>query len=162
MTKQSYLVNNFKLRNREDVINLAVEILRIYNVRASEVLGIAKYNRLRNGNYVIESRKGSHHTIITDRTIIEHLNVLYTNADSLLFEGISYKNLYNYMLKNYSHIFNQFKTMKNRKVTHGFRYLNVHDVADATIRQAILHHKSLKTQNYYKSKQTGTTNGKVS
>ena len=130
-------------------LELASLILSLYNCRASELLSLSKKNRLHNGNYVIKAKKGSTDIIITDRQLCELIDTHAERTNDLIFQHLSYAQLFHYIDKHYSHLFSSFKTTKNRKITHGFRYLNCSTVADSSTRSAILHHSNKRNQKYY-------------
>lgn len=125
-------------------------ILQTYNVRISEILDAEYANLYQSRFLILKGKKRSADIIIRDRFILTHINNLPRLHPSLLFFPLNYKTVYRYIKKNYSHLFVQYKTKKNYKITHAFRYANVENVTDTASLQAILHHNSKKSQKYYK------------
>lgn len=131
-------------------LSIAVEILKIYNCRASEVL-TAKWSDFYPGQFLIlEGKKRSSNVIIRDRLILAQIASLPVLDVKKIFCSINYYHLYHYCKKYYSHLFLQFKKKKNLKVTHGFRYRAVEQVANETKIRDILQHRSIISGKYYK------------
>ncbi len=125
-------------------------ILQTYNVRISEILE-AEFPYFHPDKFLIlKGKKRSADIIIRDRYILTLVSNLPRLHERLIFFPINYKTVYRYIKRNYSHLFAKYKTKKNYKVTHAFRYANVENVSDPSSLQAILHHNSKKSQKYYK------------
>ena len=130
---------------------IAVEILKTYNCRASEVLE-AKWSDFNPALYLIlEGKKGSSNVIIRDRFILQLISELPRLHSSLIFPSLNYYHLYHHCKKYYSHLFKKFKKRSNFKVTHGFRYTAVEQLANETKIRDILHHRSTKSGKFYKT-----------
>lgn len=138
---------NKSLCDRERII---LQILAIYNCRASEVLEAKWQSYNPKKRLVLEGKKGSAPIIVTDRLILEQIKFLPKLHKELIFYPTKYQRLYDIIKRQYSHIFKPYKSKVRHKVTHGFRYANVADVENEDTIQAVLHHKSKKTQKYYK------------
>lgn len=133
-------------------LSVAVEILKIYNCRASEVLS-AKWNDFYPGAMlVIDGKKKSSNVIIRDRYILSAINQLPRLDIEKIFPSLNYYHLYRECKKHYSHLFIKWKKKKNYKVTHGFRYRAVEKIANEEKIRDILHHRSAKSGKYYKLK----------
>ena len=145
------LIDELKFRvylsEQEKVILL---ILSIYNCRISEVLE-SNWNLFFPGKLlVIKAKKNSNDIVIRDRDILKMIENLPRRHHELIFYGINYYAIYMRIKKDYSHLFEMFRSKKNRKVTHGFRYLNARLTDDIEATKTILHHKSKKSQRFYK------------
>jgi len=133
-------------------LSVAVEILIIYNCRASEVL-CATWDNLEEGHrLVLRGKKRSSNIIITDRILLAQIESLPHLDEKLIFPSLNYYHLYHYCKKHYSHLFVKWKKHKNYKVTHGFRYRAVEKVGNDEIIRDILHHRSTKSGKFYKLK----------
>jgi len=133
-------------------LDLAIEILKIYNCRASEVLS-AKWSDFFPGKYLIlEGKKKSANVIIRDRILLQYIDQLPRLDVEKIFPSINYYHLYHKIKLEHSHLFIKWKKRKNLKVTHGFRYRAVEKVANDGKIQDILHHRSAKSGKYYKLK----------
>jgi integrase len=131
---------------------VAIEILKCYNCRASEILS-AEWKDFHTGRFLIlTGSKHSSNVIIRDRFILSLVDGLPRIHSTKIFPSINYYHLYHHVKKYYSHLFVKFKKGKNLKVTHGFRYRAILNVAtDEKIRD-ILHHRSIKSGKFYKLK----------
>ena len=131
---------------------VAIEILKTYNCRASEVLN-AKWEDFQEGRMlVLTASKQSSNIIVRDRFILALVSSLPRLDDKKIFPSLNYYHLYHHCKKFYSHLFTKFKKKKNFKVTHGFRYRAVEEVANETKIRDILHHRSIKSGKFYKLK----------
>ena len=129
---------------------IAIEILKSYNCRASEVLS-AKWKNYKPGLLlVLEASKQSCNVIVRDRFILSLIDNLPHLDTVYIFPSINYNKLYHHCKVYYSHLFVKFKKRKNLKVTHGFRYLNVSQFGTEEIIRDILHHRSIKSGKFYK------------
>jgi len=129
---------------------VAIEILKCYNCRASEILSAEWKDYHPDRFLILSGTKHSSNVIIRDRFILSLIDKLPRLHRTKIFPSLNYYHLYHHVKKYYSHLFVKFKKKKNLKVTHGFRYLAVEDVAiDEKIRD-ILHHRSVKSGKYYK------------
>jgi hypothetical protein len=67
-----------------------------------------------------------------------------------IFPSLNYYHLYRHCRKFYGHMFLKFRGKKNLKITHGFRYDAVTEVANEEKIRDILHHRSIKSGKFYK------------
>lgn len=143
-------LGNFKLLSPR--LKIVVEILIVYNARISEIL-LADYKNFYPHQFLIlDGLKKSENVIIRDRILLEEIQQLKPNGSALIFYPLKYKFVYDFIKRNYSHLFNRIKTSKTKKVTHAFRYLNVQPLADDNNIKLILHHRSQRSGIYYKNK----------
>lgn len=131
---------------------IILEILSIYNCRISEILSASLNNYYPDKFLILKGKKRSADIIITDRKILKDISQLNNFVNDLIFYPVTYKQIYDIVKKNYSHLFLKFKKKKNHKVTHGFRFLNICNVKDKDSIKTILHHNSKKSQDYYITK----------
>jgi integrase len=131
---------------------VAIEILKCYNCRASEILRAEWKDFFPERFLILTASKQSANVIIRDRFILSLVDELPRIHSTKIFPSINYYHLYHHCKKYYSHLFVKFKKGKNFKVTHGFRYRAILNIAtDEKIRD-ILHHRSTKSGKYYKLK----------
>jgi integrase len=147
---QSYFDNFVRPKLSISQLELAVQILMIYNCRASEVLSAEWSNYFPDRFLILRGAKKSANIIITDRIILSQVASLPYLDEKKIFPSINYYHLYHYVKKHYSHQFVKYKKRKNFKVTHGFRYRAVEQIANEAIIQDILHHRSTKSGKFYK------------
>lgn len=141
-------LNNMPLEISQ--LAIAIEILKTYNCRASEVLSAEWKSFVPNKLLAIRGKKHSANIIVRDRFILDLVEQLPRIHSTLIFSSISYNHLYRHCKQYYSHLFIKFKKRKNFKVTHGFRYENVSQFANEEIIRDILHHRSISSGKYYK------------
>ena len=135
--------------NREKII---IEILSVENARISEILDATWNNFFPDKFLILKGKKKSEDIIVRDRIILRHIQQLPRLHNSLIFYPTKYDRMYRMIKRDFSHIFIKFKGKKNFKVTHGFRYQNARITSDQNANKNILHHKSIKTQEYYTGK----------
>jgi hypothetical protein len=137
---------------KEKISQLAIciEILKLYNCRANEVLKAKWQNFIPQKMLVLESSKQSCNVIVRDRFILHLIENLPHLDTVLIFPSVNYNKLYHHCKIYYSHLFIKFKKRRNLKVTHGFRYLNVSQFGTEEIIRDILHHRTIKSGKYYK------------
>lgn len=145
--------------NQNCQLSIAIELLIIYNCRASEVLSATWQNFYPGQFLILEGKKKSRNIIVRDRMILSKIDSLPRLDKSLIFPSLTYSILYHFCKKNFSHLFNRFKKKKKCLVTHGWRYLNVSKFDNDKIIRDILHHSSLKSGQYYKNNKGEKTNG---
>lgn len=145
----SSVYNSSFFCEREKII---IEILQIYNCRISEVLNAKFSNFKPQKRLVLIGLKKSDNIIVLDRLILKRIEELPKLDSEFIFYPTTYRRMYTLIKTNFSHIFARFRTGKNHKVTHGFRYLNCEDIDDVETIRTLLHHKSKKSQKYYKQK----------
>jgi len=131
---------------------LIIDILSIYNCRISEVLSAEFCNFKSDKRLVLKGKKKSDDIIILDRLLLNRISKLPVLDSRFIFYPTTYRRMYKLIKSNYSQIFARFRNGKNCKVTHGFRYLNCEDIEDVETIRTLLHHKSRKSQKYYKQK----------
>lgn len=129
---------------------IAIEILKTYNCRASELLNARWSNYHPDRFLILDGAKGSSNVIIRDRFILEMVSKLPILDKEKIFPSINYRRLYHHCKQHYSHLFVKFKKKKNLKVTHGFRYRAVEQVANEKQIRDILQHRSIKSGKFYK------------
>jgi len=129
---------------------ICIEILKVYNCRAGEVLSAewAKYHK--DQFLILSAEKKSSNVIIRDRFILQQINQLPVLHKTKIFPSVNYGILYRHCKKYYSHLFVKFKGRSRFKVTHGFRYCAVTSIDIETEIRDILHHRSIKSGKYYK------------
>lgn len=131
---------------------VAIELLKCYNARASEVLSASWNDFYPNKMLVLRGKKQSCNVIVRDRFILSLIDELPRLHPTQIFSAISYGHLYRHCKKYYSHLFVKFRKKKYYRVTHGFRYENVSQFANEEIIRDILHHRSIKSGKFYKTK----------
>lgn len=134
-------------------LSIAVEILKLYNCRAAEVLSAKWEDFIPDYRLILEGKKRSANIIIHDRIILTAIARLPKVHSTKIFPSINYYHLYHHIKNNYSHLFLKWKKRKYNKVTHGFRYRAVERVANDEKIQDILHHRSKKSGKFYKLKE---------
>lgn len=129
---------------------ICIEILKVYNCRAGEVLSAewAKYHK--DKFLILSAEKKSSNVIIRDRFILQQIEQLPVLHPTKIFPSVNYGILYRHCKKYYSHLFVKFKGRTRYKVTHGFRYYAVNTIDIETEIRDILHHRSIKSGKYYK------------
>lgn len=144
------LITQSEFHNNQ--LSIVIQILSLYNCRSSEVLN-AKWINFYPGKYLIlEGAKKSCNVIIRDRIILTLIAELPRFHKTKIFNQITYNKLYHHIKAYYSHLFVKFRTKKYYKVTHGFRYSSVETIDNDEKIRDILHHRSVKSGKYYKSK----------
>ena len=142
-------------RTNVNQIAIAIEILKCYNCRASEVLSAEWSNYYKDSYLLLQGSKNSANIVIRDRFILGLIDKLPRLHDSLIFPSLTYSKLYHHVKKYYSHLFKKFKGRKNYKVTHGWRYSHVQGIKDEKFVREILHHRSVKSGHFYQQKKKG-------
>jgi len=133
-------------------LSICIEILKTYNPRAREIINARWIDYHPNQFLILEGLKHSSNVIVRDRFILEMISKLPRTHSLKIFPNITYSMLYYHVKKYYSHLFVKFKGKKNFKVTHGFRYRAVEQVASETKIRDILSHRSIKSGKFYKPK----------
>lgn len=152
MRKLSYLDQISAANFQVSQLSVAIEILKCENCRASEVLN-ARWSDFHPGKFLIlKGSKKSSNVIVRDRFILSLIDELPKLHEEKIFPSLNYYHLYRHCKQFYSHLFTKFKKKKNLKVTHGFRYRAVEAVANEEKIRDILHHRSIKSGKFYKSK----------
>lgn len=152
MNSKSILNNFAEKKYFPDQLSICIAILSQYNCRSAEVLS-AKWNDFKPGKYLIlEGCKGSSNVIIRDKTILESISRLRVLNKTMIFPSVNYYHLYRYCKKYFARNFRKFKKRKYEKVTHGFRYEIVSELDNEKKIRDILHHRSVKSGKYYKTK----------
>lgn len=138
--------------DQSEEMNLLIETLQLYNVRACEILRARKSNIINNQFLILKGAKGSNDIIIRDRSLVNRFVSLADNRKDKLFIFTNYGKLYRYCCKYFSHIAQKIKKKKNNKITHSFRYLNTIGIQDENTIKVLLHHGSKKSNHYYTNK----------
>lgn len=137
-------------KQHNQLIDCVIQILFLYNCRINEVLN-ARWSDLRGNKFLLlRGSKKSQDIIIQDRVLISQISNLRHSSDIYIFHPLTYYHVYRYVKTNFSHLFLKYKTKKNEKITHGFRYLNAESFNDESSLKALLHHNSTRAQRYYK------------
>jgi integrase len=131
---------------------IAIEILKTYNCRAREVLNARWCDFYPNQMLILAGVKKSANVIIRDRFILDLISRLPRLDKEIIFPSLNYYHLYRHCKQFYSHLFVKFKKRHNYKVTHGFRYRAVEQVANEEKIRDILHHRSINSGKFYKLK----------
>lgn len=133
-------------------LDLAIAILIEYNCRSIEVLS-AKWNNFYPDKFLIlDGAKKSSNVIVRDKAILSAINQLPRLSSELVFPSLNYYHLYRHCKKYHSHRFIKYKKRKNFKVTHAFRYDAVSQIGNDEKIRDILHHRSVKSGKFYKTK----------
>jgi len=152
MKKQNNILNviisDLQLSTQLKVILL---ILERYNCRAGEVLAAKRSLFIPGRMLILKGSKHSNDVIVRDLNILSLIEQLPLLDQDLLFPSVHYQSLYRHVKKNYSHLFIKYKTKKNYKVTHGFRFLNANLINDPASVKSILNHASQASGTYYNS-----------
>lgn len=149
--KQSFgllnsIINSVTLSTQ---LKCCLMILERYNCRAGEVLEASRKNFIPGRMLIIKGSKHSGDIIVRDVMILDLIEQLPFLDKDKLFPSVTYGTLYNHVKKDYSHLFSKFKTKKNNKVTHGFRFLNANLTDDPASVKAILNHNSKSSGIFY-------------
>jgi hypothetical protein len=156
MDIMKHLFTNIKFIHPElscSQLSIAVEILKVYNCRAAELLSASWKDFYPGQMLILHGVKKSSNVIIRDRLILGMITQLPHLDEEKIFPSINYYHLYHHCKKHYSHLFVKFKKKQNYKVTHGFRYRAVEQVANEEKIRDILHHRSIKSGKFYKLSQ---------
>ena len=131
------------------VLSICLELLVVYNLRSAEILS-AKWSDFKPPKLLyLRGCKGSNDIVIRDREILQHINKLPRLHPDLIFYPITYSMLYHHIKKNYSHLFDNRFTKKNKKVTHYFRYSAASQFETAREVTTVLHHASKGSASFY-------------
>lgn len=133
-------------------LEIAVEILRRTNCRASEVLDSKWIDFVPNQFLLISGKKKSCNIILHDRILLNAISQLPRLDEEKIFPSLNYYHLYRYCKSHDSHLFVKFKKRKYYKVTHAYRYRAVELFANDEKIRDILHHRSIKSGKFYKLK----------
>jgi integrase len=133
----------------QDRMSLVIDILKIYNLRISEILSL-KWTDIKGSRLIyVEAKKRSRDTVIRDRQIVQSILSLHKIDNTYIFYPLNYHKVYNYIKRNLSHLFSKKYNTKNSKVTHYFRFENANLVHDVSKVSVLLNHKSHKSAHYY-------------
>lgn len=139
-------------KNASLALSVVVETLIVYNCRVIEVLS-CKAENVHPGKYVIlKGAKGSNDVIIRDRSLLSQYVLLKEVTNGAMFSLVTYQQVYHFLQSNFGHLVRSLKNGKNNKVTHAFRYINIFPTDDEDSIKTILHHKSKRSNKYYKRK----------
>lgn len=152
MPKPSVLTKLSDLKLQPTQLSVAIEILSVYNCRATEVINARWCDFYPNQMMILTGLKKSSNIIIRDRRILSMISSLPKLDEEKIFPSLNYYHLYRHCKQYYSHLFIKWKKKKNYKVTHGFRYRAIEQVANDEKIRDILHHRSAKSGKYYKLK----------
>lgn len=138
-----------------NIFYLITEILQVENCRISELLAAKWSNYHAHRFLILEGKKKSAPVVIRDRELLRKISTLPHTTDDFIFGSVNYRQVYHFIKSNFSHLFEDIKTRKNRKVTHAFRYINCRAIDNDQEIKVILHHNSLRSGKYYKNKMKG-------
>lgn len=146
-TNFDFLINKLKY-NKDHLLMISYLLLK-YNLRVSEILDVKK-NDLKYPHFIIfRARKKSSNIIIRDNFVVNYFYQMLPYTKKEFFYFINYNNIYHYFRKNFSHLFKDFKSSKNNKITHGPRYYYAHLTNEPELVRDILNHRSLRSGKYY-------------
>lgn len=145
-------------KNIDIRINLVLKILITYNPRISEILKASWQNFHPDRFLILPGMKRSHSVVIRDKNILSSISGLDKVDSVLIFKGVTYYHVKSIIARNYSHLFNLIQHKKNRKLTHAFRYLNLENIDNDEQIEVILHHRSERSNIFYKNKLKGSLN----
>lgn len=137
------------ISDRNDELDIILQILTIYNPRISEILSLTRSQIVPNKFAFLRGSKGSSDVVIRDREILAALVALSKDRQDKIFVYTSYHNVYAYIKENMSNIINSVNHKKNFHVTHAFRYLAVAVAMEEKTVKAVLHHNSVRSNHYY-------------
>jgi len=150
------IISNQKFTSKcNDEMQIIIDILSLYNCRISEILNLRKQDFHRNKFVTLHGLKKSNDIILRDRSIVASLIKLASMRSDNIFVFTSYKKVYNFIKKNYSHLINSVTTKHNLKVTHLFRYLATETFNNDDEIKVLLHHNSKKSNHFYINKSKG-------
>jgi len=153
---ENKLINyNITINDISEELRTITDILTVYNCRITEILNLTKSYFFLPKFVVLKGLKGSNDIIIRDRLILERLKELSTKRENKIFVNNTYKQVYNFINRNYSYLIGKIEKKKNNKVTHCFRYSAVNNITDEQTIKTVLHHNSLKSNKYYTNKIKG-------
>lgn len=142
-------IQNIKDRTRE--FELIFLILKTWNFRISEVLSLNIDSLVSPNKIIVKLSKCKDYFVISDDTLYNFLLELFTTNSCNKF-CVEYDEFYRWFLKNKSEYVLDFN-QKYKKVTHSFRYTAANNfkqnLKSKSQIQALLRHKSHKTQRYY-------------
>ncbi len=130
---------------------LIISIMRSYCLRVSEVLNLSLSSLFPPDKIIVKISKVNEYFIICNRDLFIQLYSLFSLNSNKSFT-VSYKQLYNYIKRNYPKIILR-NYKKNNKVTHSFRYIGAKEMYRAfgneKVIKSLLHHKTISSQKYY-------------
>lgn len=129
---------------------IILDILQIYNPRISEILKARWINFYPSSMLILDGLKGSNPIIITDRQILSQIAVLPHLHQDYIFYPIKYQSLYKRFKRLYGHLIPTPAKRKTQPITHIYRYKKASLIQNSEHLKNVLHHKSKKSQNYYK------------
>ena len=130
---------------------LIMKIQERYSFRISEILRLNIESLFEDFKILIKLSKTNDFIFIRDIEIYTQLEKFFNLTPTKKLE-ISYKEYYYFLLKYHPekiiHVENH-----SKKVTHSFRYRNIRNIQKVNpnpkVLKAVLHHKSVKSQEYY-------------
>lgn len=133
-------------------LKIIIEILIVYNCRIKEILNLSRRDIYPHQFIIIRGLKKSADIVIRDREILTRIENLKENGSDFVFFPVKYKFVYDFLKRNYSHLFKNIIIKKNMKITHAPRYLNAAPLGNDKDIELILHHRSQRSSKYYKNK----------
>lgn len=155
MKKKNYfsvLTSSKILQEEGKEVSLVIEILKVYNCRVQEVLNATWEDFFPGKMLILKGLKKSANIIVRDRIILSCIAQLYKWEKDKIFPNVNKQKVQRAMLRHYPGIVSAAGRSKRRRITHAWRYLAARIVQDEKQTQDILHHRSVKSQSYYKSK----------
>lgn len=152
MPPHFHSTSNVCRASRDEQCLFAIQILERYSLRVSEVLRLSYDCLFPPDTVFIKISKSNHYFEVIDKSFFDTLSKFFDSLPEKKFQ-ITYYNLYKFILKHRQDIILR-SVGKTRKVTHTFRYkraVKLKSLPDNEKKiQASLHHKSIKSQKYYK------------
>lgn len=146
------ILKRLQIENLQDqnFYELISDIVIEYNCRANEILRAKWKNFYPDQFLILEGSKSSQPVIIRDKILLEKISKVPRVDEKFIFGFITYNCFYHYFKRYKSHLFPAIKNRKNKAITHAPRYYAIREITDDKIIKTILHHNSIKSQQYYK------------
>lgn len=146
-------INSF---NREKEFEIIYFMLKNYNFRISEILNLSIASLIPSNTIIVKLSKSSDYYVFHDEGIYNCLFYIFDRNYENKF-SLTYDEFKRWFIKHHSQDIIT-GLGKNAKITHAFRYKNA-AIFDNCLKnekeiQALLRHKSKKTQKYYLKKKT--------
>lgn len=130
-------------------MKIIIDILKVYNVRASEVLALKKSDIINSQIILMRGKKRSSNIIIRDRLIVETIiKIAETKTDNNIF-NVTYNQLYYFIKTEIGSYTKTGNKEKNKAVTHQYRYKNSQLMVQFEDKKLILNHKSNRNVKFY-------------
>lgn len=130
--------------------DLACYLLKQYNLRPAQILRVGWKDFYYPHYVVFPAVKNSRKVVIQDLHVLNSMIQCASVNTTQIFPYVSYYNLHRFFKRHYSHLFKATKKRKNIPSTTVFRYVNARLCDDVETTKEVLHHKSNRSQTYYK------------